>query len=380
MPHVLDSQRDLFDLPADLAYFNCASLSPLMKSAREAGKRAFDARTTPWLTKSAHWFDDVERRRALFARLIDVSAENVALIPATSYGLATAAKNLQARPKQRVLVLADEFPSNYHTWRGFCTRRGCELLVVRRSSGPEWTEAVLAAIDERVAIVAVPNVHWTDGAFVDLVAVSRAARAVDAHLVVDASQSLGVMPFDFAAVRPDFLVAVGYKWLLGPLGLGYLYVADQHLGGEPLEENWISRAGSEDFSRVDYGSDYRSGARRFDVGQRTMFEVTPAAVAVLEQLLEWGVGNIAATLAAKVKRIEQETSALGLALTTQGRHAPHMLGLKLPATSLTDAAAKLQQRRVYAAVRGPAIRISPHVYTADEDIDRLIGALKGLAT
>jgi selenocysteine lyase/cysteine desulfurase len=101
---------------------------------------------------------------------------------------------------------------------------------------------------------------------------------------------------------------------------------------------------------------------------------------VLEQLLEWGVGNIAATLAAKVKRIEQETSALGLALTTQGRHAPHMLGLKLPATSLSDAAARLQQRRVYAAVRGPAIRISPHVYTADDDIDRLIDALKGLAT
>lgn len=377
---MLASQRDLFDLPADLAYFNCASLAPLTHAAREAGRGALDVRGRPWQTKSADWFEGVERRRALFAQLVGVSAENVALVPATSYGLAAAAKNLEVRAGQRVLVLADEFPSNFHTWRAFCARRGCELLVVRRVPGQEWTDAVLGALDERVAIAAIPNVHWTDGAFVDLVTISEVTRAIGTRLIVDASQSLGAMPFDFATVRPDFLVAVGYKWLLGPFGLGYLYVAQEHWGGEPLEDNWISRAGSDDFSRVDYLDQYRSGARRFDVGQRTMFELTPVAIAVLEQLLAWGVEDIAATLAARVTRIEHETAALGLAPTTQGRHAPHMLGLKLPAAGPNEAAAKLQESRVYVAVRGPAIRISPHVYTDDQDIERLVGSLKGLAT
>lgn len=376
MTTVLASQRELFGLPAEVAYFNCASLAPLMVGAREAGRRALEARGTPWLTRSADWFEAVERRRALIAGLLGVSAENIALVPATSYGLAVAAKNLRARAGQRVLVLAEEFPSNIHTWHEFCARHGCEMLTVRRAPGEAWTDAVLKVLDERVAIVAIPNVHWTDGAFVDLVAISQAARSAGARLVVDASQSLGAMPFDFAAVRPDFLVAVGYKWLLGPFGLGYLYVADAHLGGAPLEENWISRAGSDDFSRVDYVDEYRAGARRFDVGQRTMFEVTPVANAVLEQLVAWGLDTIAATLEAKVARIERETRALGMSLTTEGRHAPHMLGLKLPAESLSDAPARWRARGVYVAVRGAAVRVSPHVYTDDADIDRLIEALR----
>lgn len=375
---MLESQRELFDLPADVAYFNCASLAPLMFSAREAGHSALEARGRPWDTRAIDWFDDVERRRALFARLIDVSAENIALIPATSYGLAAAAKNLQAQRGQRVLVLADEFPSNFFTWQAFCTRNGCKLVTVRRAAGQEWTDAVLAALDTRVAVVAVPNVHWTDGALVDLVAVSKAARAVNARLVVDASQSLGALPFDFATVRPDFLVAVGYKWLLGPFGLGYMYVADEHLGGQPLEENWISRAGSDDFSRTDYTEEYRSGARRFDVGQRTMFELTPVAIAVLEQEVAWGVRDIAATIASKVTRIEREAAALGFELTTEGRHAPHMLGLKLPARVRGDAYARLREKQVYVALRGPAVRVSPHVYTDERDIDRLLDGLKSL--
>ena len=148
-----------------------------------------------------------------------------------------------------------------------------------------WTDAVLAALDERVRVVSVPNVHWTDGACVDLDAVSARTHELGAHLVIDGSQSIGAMPFDVAALRPDFVTTVGYKWLLGPIGVSYLYVAEQHREGVPIEQNWIARAGSEDFARlVDYRDEYQPGARRFDVGQRTEFELVPMAVAALEQL------------------------------------------------------------------------------------------------
>jgi selenocysteine lyase/cysteine desulfurase len=109
-------------------------------------------------------------------------------------------------------------------------------------------------------------------------AVGEAARAVGAPLVLDLTQSLGVMAFDATAVQPDFAVAAGYKWLSGPYTLGYLYVAPQHQSGEPLEENWINRERSEDFSQlINYRDGYQPGARRFDMGERSNHQLSRRA-------------------------------------------------------------------------------------------------------
>jgi selenocysteine lyase/cysteine desulfurase len=298
-------------------------------------------------------------------------------VPASSYGLAVAARNIVLREGQRVVLLADDFPSNVYTWRAYCARHRCELVTVQRAPGQDWTDAVLAVLDERVGLAAVPSVHWTDGAALDLVALGTRLRALDARLVVDASQSLGVMPLDFAAVRPDYLVAVGYKWLLGPNGLAYLYVADANLDGMPLEENWIARERSDDFAAlVNYNDAYRGGARRFDVGQRSLLEATPIANAALEQLLAWGVDAMAATLAATTARIAREAADLGLMPTSPGRRAPQLLGLALPQAALERTTALLRANRVYVAVRGSALRIAPHVYNDSADVDRLLEVLR----
>src|SRR5581483_5991752 len=117
---------------------------------------------------------------------------------------------------------------------------------------------------DRTAVVTVSNCHWTDGSLIDLYRVGERARQVGAAFVVDASQSLGAYPVDVARAQPDFLVTVGYKWLMGPYGLSYLYVAPRwRERGVPIEESWLTRAGSEDFARlVDYTESYRDGARR----------------------------------------------------------------------------------------------------------------------
>ena len=98
-------------------------------------------------------------------------------------------------------------------------------------------------MDDALALVAVPHCHWTDGTWVDLVKVGARAREVGAVLAVDATQSLGALPLNVAEVQPDYLVAAGYKWLMGPYSQGYLYVAPRHREGQPLELNWITRRG-----------------------------------------------------------------------------------------------------------------------------------------
>jgi selenocysteine lyase/cysteine desulfurase len=374
-PGPLPVQRELFDIPDDVAYFNCASLAPLLQAAVEAGAAATARRARPWRISGDDWFTEAEERRALFGRLAGLDPEGVALVPATSYGLAVAAANLDARPGQRVLVLAEDYPSNTYTWRRFAGRTGAEVVAVEREDGQPWGEAVLSALDERTAVVAVLATHWTDGARVDLAVIGARAREAGAALVVDASQALGAVPLDLAAVRPDFLVTVGYKWLLGPFALGYLYVDEGRRDGVPLEENWISRAGSQDFAAlVNYQDRYQPGARRFDVGQRTHFETTPMAVAALRQLLDWQVPRVAATLGRLTDRIQRRVEAIGLRLTSSDR-VPHMLGIALPDQARAPAARALAEAGVFVGVRGASLRVSPHLWTTDQDVEHLVEAL-----
>ena len=351
-------------------------MSPLLTAVAEAGKTGLARRAAPWLVTAADWFEEVERLRRSYSKILCTDASGVALIPATSYGLAVAARNVTANRDDEVLVLAHEYPSNYYTWRRFCLRTGAGLVVAQRERGGTWTDAVLAKIGDRTRVVAVPNVHWTDGSLVDLDAVVLAARRVGAVVSIDASQSLGAMPFDVSRLRPDFAVSVGYKWLLGPLGIGCLYVDERHRDGEPLEENWINRAGSDDFGAlVEYSDEYRSGSRRFDVGQRTNFGAVPMAIAAAEQLLEWTIAEVAASLRAATDEIAQGVEAVGVATSSRDQRGPHMLGIELPREAAGPVADCLLASGVIASVRGNSLRIAPHLHTTRDDIDRLVGVL-----
>lgn len=342
---------------------------------REAGDRALDRRAAPWSIRPADWFDEVERLRGLFAHLARARPDGVAIVPSTSYGLAVAARNVEAAEGDRVVLLADDFPSNVHTWRAWAGRGGAEVLTVERRADEDLTAALLGALDERVRVVSVPTVHWIDGSVVELDRIAARARDVGAILTVDATQSLGAMPLDLDAVRPDYLVAAGYKWLLGPLGVSYLYVSPQQRDGLPLEENWANRAGAEQFEEAAAGDDYRPGARRFDAGQRGNFVLVPMALAALEQLLAWGVDEIAAALAPTTARIEEEARSRGLDPLPARLRAPHMVGVHLPEGLATAIRERLAAERVHAEVIGSVMRVSPHLHVTDTDLERLFAAL-----
>ncbi|HZC51652.1 MAG TPA: aminotransferase class V-fold PLP-dependent enzyme, partial [Mycobacterium sp.] len=322
------------------------------------------------------WFTDVERLRGLAGRLFgEADGEGVALVPATSYGFATAVGNLPVPAHSTIVVLEGEYPSGIYTLRRHAVRFGARIITTTVEDGQDWTDATLAAISDATAIVSVPQVHWTDGSWIDLERIARRARDVGAALIVDASQSLGAVPLDVADLAPDFVVSVGYKWLLGPFGRSLLWVAPKHRDGQPLEENWIVRKDAAQFARlIDYRDEYQPGARRYDQGQRTLFELTPMAIAALEQILEWRVERIAASLASVTARIEDRLIGLGLDGPTQQR-GPHLLGLPLPADA-EHVTQTLADRGVHAALRGSALRISPHLHTTDTDIDQLVDAVQ----
>ena len=373
---IIECQRHLFDIPDDIAYFNCAYMSPLMHKVVAAGQQAVTRKANPWRITPPDFFTTPERARTLFARLINATADDIAIVPACSYGTATAAQNLPVAKGQKLIVLQDQFPSNVYPWRELAREREAEVVTIPRGGNDGWTLRILDAISEQTAIVALPHCHWTDGSLIDLVAVGRRCRALGAALVLDLTQSIGALLFDVARVRPDFAVAAGYKWMMGTYTLGFLYVAPKYRDGRPLEHNWIARQGSENFAGlVDYRDDFRPGARRFDMGEGANFSALPMVVAALEQLLDWGVENTQATLTAMTKQIAERAAPLGLRASDPSLRAGHFLGLGFPGDVPNGLPDRLGAENVYVSVRGQSMRITPHLYNNEADVDRLIRVL-----
>jgi selenocysteine lyase/cysteine desulfurase len=376
----IENARDLFEIPNDVTYLNCANMAPQLKSVTEAGFGAVRAKESPWKLTAPEWFSGAEALRGLAAHVLDVEADGIALVPAVSYGIAVAARNLPVSPTQTIVLLDQEFPSNVYAWRELAQKTGCRIRTVRRSGNTSWTEAVLDAIDETTAIVAAPHCHWTDGSKVDLERIGERVRKVGAALVIDASQSLGACPLDLARVQPDFLVAVGYKWLLGPYGLGYMYLAPKWREcGIPLEQSWLTRAGSEDFARlVDYRDEYRPGARRFDMGEFPQFVLVPMAQAALRQILAWGVNNIHEAISGLTRRIAKYAQGEGYGVLPPDQRCGHMIGIRHPEGIASELSGLLREAKVFVSIRGDSIRIAPHLYNDANDIERLFEVLRAV--
>jgi len=374
---LLSSKRHLFDIPDDIAYLNCAYISPLLNAVRDAGIAGARRKSRPWEIFPVDFFTDAEESRGLFAELIGASADDVSLAPAASYGTSTAARNLPVEPGQRILVLHEQFPSHVYPWRELARERGGTMMTLPRPEDDDWTRVILEALDERVAVAALPHVHWTDGALIDLERVGARCREVGAALVIDGTQSVGALPFDVKAIQPDFVAVATYKWLLGPYGAGFLYVAPKWQDGVPLEYSWIDREGSEDFANlVDYRDTYQPGARRFDVGERGNIHLVPMAKEGLRQLLDWGVDNIYATIRARTDRIAERAGDMGIGTLSPEHRGGHYLGLRFPGGVPTGLAERLAEERVYVSVRGRnAVRITPHLWVTDEDEDRFFDVL-----
>ncbi|MEZ5043525.1 MAG: aminotransferase class V-fold PLP-dependent enzyme [Saprospiraceae bacterium] len=377
---MLDCQSEKFSLPTEVSYLNCAYMSPLLNTVASIGEFQVKRKGIPYTISLNDFFDPLEELKQSFAKLVNIeNPSRIAPIPSASYGLSTVARNLRVKPGFNIVVLEEQFPSNYYPWERLAKEKAGEIRVVRLPAVPgsrslTWTEAILDQLDENTALLAMSHTHWADGTQFDLLALRQKTKDIGALLVIDGTQSVGALPFDVAEIQPDALICAGYKWLLGPYSLGLGYFGPYFDEGVPIEENWINRQDSDDFKNlVTYQSQYKPFAHRYGVGEQSNFILVPMLKAAIDQLLDWGVANIQQyCLELSASPVEQ-LRAMGCQIEEEKYRSGHLFGVRLPKHLDGD---KLQQlfaaHQVFVSFRGSAVRVSPHLYNNEGDFTTFI--------
>jgi selenocysteine lyase/cysteine desulfurase len=376
----MNSQRHLFDIPTDIVYFNCAYYSPQLNESRKRLLEGVTSKSHPWERTPPDFFTDAETIRRSAASLLGGKPEGFAIIPSVSYGLSTAARAIEPQlgKGDSILILEEGFPSNVLPWVSVSKERGAKLITVPVPVDGNWTNAIIGKIDKSVKVLALFTCHWTNGAFINLAKIRKAAGD-DIMMAVDATQSLGAMSFSIDDIRPDFLVSAGYKWLLCPYGFSLMYVSERWRNARPLEESWQARENAEDFGSLVNSSDkYMSGARRFDVGQKGTPTILPGVIAALEQIKDWGIDHISDSLLGINNRIADHLSSLGFQLPDSSQRSPHMFGAIIPDRYKGNLVSELSKKKIFISQRGNSVRFSPHLHISEQDITRLHETLHDL--
>jgi selenocysteine lyase/cysteine desulfurase len=378
---MLASQRDLFDIPRDICYLNSASYSPLPRRTQEAARAAVGRKGAPWTLDAAFANRQHERARAAAARLINADASDVALISSVSYGVATVGKILSIPAGMRVLVLENDHSSPILEWQTRAASAGFTIETVRQPPDGDWTSAVMAAIERpgaaRLALASISSVHWSDGGLIDVAKVAAALKRQSALFLIDATHAVGVLAMDVKSLDPDFVIFPTYKWLIGPYGRAFIYMAKRHQNGIPLEQTGFGRRAVRSEAEV-YFADvgYVPGARRFDMGERDHFISMEMAAIGMEMMAEWGAEAVVARLSMLNERIAEGLSGSKVRLMETRFRAPHILSLGFAGGLPAGLVEGLAGEGVYVAPRLSRMRISPHVFNDEEDADRFVAALK----
>jgi selenocysteine lyase/cysteine desulfurase len=378
---MLPCQRALFDIPADVCYLNAASWSPLPLAVQEAGRRGVDRKGRPWAVDPGLASAQIERARRAAAKLISADPEDIAVISSVSYGVATAGKALPIRAGSRVLLLQDDHSSPVLEWMTRAAEQGFTVETIARPADGDWTAALLEAINRPsaapVGLASISSVHWADGGLIDVDQIAAALRAHGAALLIDATHGAGIMDLDVKRLDPDFLVFPTYKWVLGPYGRAFLYIAKRRQDAVPLEQTGYSRkAISSDRPNYLRDTAFTDGARRFDMGERDHFISLEMASVGMEMVAEWGTDAIVGRLRMLSERLADGLRNSGALVPDSRVRAPHVLSLAFPTGMPEGIVERLAAHDVYAAPRLGRLRITPHVYNDEADVDRFVDVFR----
>jgi selenocysteine lyase/cysteine desulfurase len=380
---MLPLQRSKFTLPGGSIYLNCAYMSPLLKKVERAGIAGLMRKRNPLSISPQDFFTETELLRKEFAKLVNTNDDGrIVVVPSVSYGIASVVRNLKLSASDSIVVATEQFPSNYYPWQRLSLETGAKIKCVPAPAtterrGAKWNNRILEAIDRTTEVVALGNVHWADGTLFDLGEIRKRTKDVGALLVVDGTQSVGALPFDIQKIKPDALVCGGYKWLMGPYSIGLAYYGEYFDHGVPIEENWINRLHSEDFTGlVNYESNYQPGALRYEVGEHSNFILVPMMREALKQINQWKPERIQEYCKKISSGAINDLRQAGYWVEDEDSRGAHLFGIRLPeGKSIDDLKKKVSQKKISVSFRGNCIRVSPHVYNSEEEMSRLAKAL-----
>jgi selenocysteine lyase/cysteine desulfurase len=377
----LQHQKQLFDIPEDITYLNIASQSPAFKAIYEAGLEGLKQKNRPYTILCSDYFEPVVELKKLFAELVDVDDYNrIATIPSVSYGMATVANNITLNESDEILVIDEQFPSNYYSWKKLADTHNAAIKTISPIENERWDTTILNAISDTTAVVAMGHIHWSNGDLFDLKAISTKTKQHKALLIIDGSQSIGALPFSVKEIQPDALICAGYKWLFGPYGCAYAYFGDYFDHGKPLEENWSNRLDSENFAGLtNYQPEYKPLANRYTVGESGNFIYIKMQIAALQQVIEWTPKAIQEYCHSISLKATEQLIALGCIIKPPNYRTHHLFGIQLPEhLDVKKLKAALQEHHIFVSFRGPFIRISCHLFNTKQDFKNLVHCIKSV--
>jgi selenocysteine lyase/cysteine desulfurase len=370
----LAAVRAEFSLAPELIYFNHAAVAPWPKRAADAACRFAQENATTGALHYPRWLETETRLRQRLARLVNAAPDDIALLKNTSEGLSTVAFGLEWRPGDSVVGIAMDFPSNRVVWEAL-REFGVAFRGVDVNAAPDPEAALLAACDNSTRLLAVSWVHYVTGLTLDLERLGRACRERGILFCVDAIQGLGALPLDVQACHIDFVAADGHKWLLGPEGIAVFYCRPEARDRLRLRQiGWHSLEHPGDYERADWSP--AASARRFECGSPNLLGIH-ALEASLGLLEDVGAARVAATI-----RDHTRTLRAGLAglpgVTVLGPEDPRrwsgIVSCRSAGTGTRELVACLTDAGIVCAARGGAVRLSPHFYNNDSEMERVIQA------
>ncbi len=363
-----------FPVKRRVVYVNHAGLCPIpSRTARAIAEQAADCRDQG-AREYERWHGVEKRCRGRLARLMGAEPEELAFVKNTTSGLMLAAESIPWRDGDNCVVADIEFPANVYPWLNL-QRRGVQTRFVEARGRFPSVDDYAEACDAHTRAIAVSWVQFATGQRADLAALAELAHRSGGYLAVDGIQGLGALQIDVHEAGVDFLSADGHKWLLSVEGCGVLYVSDRAIGElEPFWRGWTGVP--EPMAFLEYGQPAREDARRFEEGSASMLGIV-ALDSSVGLLLEVGPKEIERRVLALTDRLIDGLQALGCEMASPPARAERsgIICARLPGVSSDEVVERLAQERIYAASRVGAVRLSPHFYNDEDEMDGTLAAI-----
>jgi selenocysteine lyase/cysteine desulfurase len=379
-PHI-DWRQEWFEIE-DATYLNLAGQAPMPKVSLRAVQASLEAKKYPHHLADSTFYEVPNRVRASIAKLIGGKPEEVALTSGASAGVAAVAYALKWNPGDEVITAKGEFPLQYTAWKPMEEREGLKVKIVAPKERFISADDLIAAITPRTRIVSVSLVRFDDGSLLDSPRVAAACHKQGALLLLDVSQCCGALPMDVNQLGADFLICAGYKWLLSPFGTGFFWVKREHLAMvRPGPFYWMAVADSHNFAKLNFEDPKPApSAQRWDSPEwASYFNFNLAAMDVsVDFVARMGPELVAAhnrkLIELMFERLPKDRFVLA-SPADAARRGPYGCFAARSPEKTVEVYNHLRKENVVVSLREGNIRVSPHLYNTERDIDRLISVV-----